>query len=53
MRPGRLDRLLYVSPPDKQSREAIYRIETRKMQVDPNLDIDELADLVCLSDNRY
>lgn len=48
MRPGRLDRILYVGPPDLQSRIDILRIRTSKMAVDPELDIEELAKLVCL-----
>ncbi|KAF8609558.1 AAA family ATPase [Ceratobasidium sp. AG-I] len=45
MRPGRLDKLLYVGPPDKAGRVEILRIRTRKMSVDPELDLDILADL--------
>jgi hypothetical protein len=46
MRPGRLDKLLYVGPPDKAGRAEILRIRTRKMQVDPELDLDVLSELV-------
>lgn len=46
MRPGRLDRILYVGPPDRQARKEILGIRLRGMAVDPTLDIDELADLV-------
>ncbi|KAF8585041.1 AAA family ATPase [Ramaria rubella] len=45
MRPGRLDRILYVGPPDHHGREEILRIRTSKMAVDPNLDLGELAAL--------
>ncbi|KAL5489785.1 AFG2 [Sanghuangporus weigelae] len=45
MRPGRLDRILYVGPPDRAGRLEILRIRTRTMSVDPNLDYEELADL--------
>ncbi|KAF8521374.1 AAA family ATPase [Hysterangium stoloniferum] len=45
MRPGRLDRVLYVGPPDRSGREDILRIRTAKMAVDPELDLGELADL--------
>lgn len=51
MRPGRLDKLLYVGPPDKPGRVEILRIRTRKMSVDPELDLDVLADLVSLFHN--
>ncbi|KAI0783501.1 AAA family ATPase [Abortiporus biennis] len=45
MRPGRLDRILYVGPPDLQGREEILRIRTGKMSVDPSLDIHSIAEL--------
>ncbi|KAL5532604.1 SPATA5 [Sanghuangporus sanghuang] len=45
MRPGRLDRILYVGPPDRAGRLEILRIRTRSMSVDPNLDYEGLADL--------
>lgn len=47
MRPGRLDRILYVGPPDFAGRIDILRIRTRNMSVDPALDLDALATLVC------
>ncbi|KAJ3475296.1 hypothetical protein NLI96_g11932 [Meripilus lineatus] len=43
MRPGRLDRILYIGPPDLEGREEILRIRTRKMKVAQDLDIAELA----------
>lgn len=46
MRPGRLDRILYVGPPDLAGRVDILRIRTRNMRVDPALDLDALAALV-------
>ncbi|KAI9430509.1 AAA family ATPase [Lactarius indigo] len=45
MRPGRLDRILYVGPPDFAGRIDILRIRTRDMSVDPALDLDALAAL--------
>ena len=47
MRPGRLDRLVYVGLPDLQGREEILRICLSKMSVDPAIDIPEIALLVC------
>jgi ATP-dependent 26S proteasome regulatory subunit len=46
MRPGRLDRILYVGPPDFAGRVDILRIRTRNMAVEPLLDLDALANLV-------
>jgi len=47
MRPGRLDRLVYVGPPDLRGREEILRIRLSKMSVDPAINISEIALLVC------
>ncbi|KAL6299444.1 AAA family ATPase [Sparassis latifolia] len=45
MRPGRLDRILYVGPPDQQGREEILRIRIRKMSVEPDLDLQAMAQM--------
>jgi SpoVK/Ycf46/Vps4 family AAA+-type ATPase len=42
-RPGRLDRILLVLPPDKAAREAIVRLNLRGKPVEANLDIAWLA----------
>ena len=46
MRPGRLDRQVYVGLPDQQGREEILRIRTNKMSVEPGLDLVEIARIV-------
>lgn len=46
MRPGRLDRILYVSPPDLDARKHIFRVNAAKMAVHDDVDVDELAALV-------
>jgi AAA family ATPase len=43
MRPGRLDRLIYVGPPDAQGREEIFRIRTKSMTIAPDVDISILV----------
>jgi AAA family ATPase len=48
MRPGRLDRILWVGPPDQRGREDILRIKIRKMSVGPDLNIESIAELVML-----
>ena len=53
MRPGRLDRILYVGPPDLEGRKEILRIITAKMSVQPGLDIEELAQIVSRSQSTY
>ncbi|KAG9036997.1 AAA+-type ATPase [Tulasnella sp. JGI-2019a] len=46
MRPGRLDRILYVGPPDLQARKEIWEVRLKKMESrDPELNVDELAEL--------
>ncbi|KAJ4485921.1 AAA family ATPase [Lentinula aciculospora] len=45
MRPGRLDRILYVGPPDQEGREEIMKIRTKHMKVEDNLDIPQIATL--------
>jgi transitional endoplasmic reticulum ATPase len=44
LRPGRFDRLVFVTPPDKKSRLAIFRIHTRNMPL-RGVDLMELAEL--------
>ena len=46
MRPGRLDRILYVSPPDFEARKQIFSINFSKMAVNSDVDVDELAGIV-------
>ncbi|XP_041917553.1 spermatogenesis-associated protein 5-like protein 1 [Alosa sapidissima] len=43
MRPGRLDRIIYVPPPDYEARLAILRICTEKMPLDSDVSLEELA----------
>ena len=49
MRPGRLDRILYVGAPDLAARKDIFRIRLSKMAVEPAVDVVELAQLVTAS----
>ena len=46
MRPGRLDRILYVGPPDRVGRLEILKIRLSKMSVDPDVNLEEIADIV-------
>ncbi|CAI5720754.1 unnamed protein product [Peronospora farinosa] len=43
MRPGRIDRALYVSPPDVSAREQILRIHTRQTPLASDVSMTELA----------
>ncbi|EIN12273.1 AAA-domain-containing protein [Punctularia strigosozonata HHB-11173 SS5] len=49
MRPGRLDRLIYVGPPDRNGREEILRIRMRNMSVGPDV-LDRLSELAAATD---
>ncbi|KAG0229730.1 spermatogenesis associated protein 5 [Actinomortierella wolfii] len=46
MRPGRIDRILYVSPPDLASRTEILRLQmsSRRMAVGPDVDAAAIAE---------
>ncbi|CAN5632594.1 CDC48 family AAA ATPase [soil metagenome] len=44
LRPGRFDRILYVPPPDRESRLQIIKIHTKKKPLDLDVDIEVLAD---------
>ncbi len=43
LRPGRFDRRVTVSPPDKVGREAILRIHTRQVKLAPGVDLADIA----------
>ncbi|MFI6688927.1 ATP-dependent zinc metalloprotease FtsH [Streptomyces sp. NPDC050485] len=42
-RPGRFDRIVHVSPPDRGGREAILKIHTREIPLDRNVDLEHVA----------
>src|SRR5918998_298687 len=44
LRPGRFDRILYVSPPDRDSRLQIIKIHTKKKPLADDVRIEQLAD---------
>jgi len=44
LRPGRFDRLLYVPPPDRDSRIEIIKIHTTKKPLAEDIKVEELAD---------
>jgi transitional endoplasmic reticulum ATPase len=44
LRPGRFDRILYVPPPDRESRLQIIKIHTKKKHLAEDIDINRLAD---------
>ncbi|MFH1642984.1 MAG: proteasome-activating nucleotidase [Nanoarchaeota archaeon] len=44
VRPGRLDRLLYIPVPEKESRKEILKIHTKGMTLDKNINIDNITE---------
>jgi transitional endoplasmic reticulum ATPase len=44
LRPGRFDRILYVPPPDRDSRLQIIKIHTKKKHLAEDVNIDQLAE---------
>ncbi len=45
MRPGRLDRIVYVRLPDRETRKEIFQLRIKEIPVDENVSVDELADM--------
>ncbi len=43
LRPGRFDRVVYISPPDEQSRKVILEIHTNEMPLSKDVNLDRLA----------
>ncbi len=43
LRPGRLEKLIYVPPPDEKGRLEILRIHTRNVPLAPDVDLVEIA----------
>ncbi|WP_084704058.1 ATP-dependent zinc metalloprotease FtsH [Phaeacidiphilus oryzae] len=43
LRPGRFDRTVTVSPPDRNGREAILRIHTREVPLNKDVDLEQVA----------
>jgi cell division protease FtsH len=43
LRPGRFDRRVSVQPPDRPGREAILRVHTRSVPLDPDVKLEQIA----------
>ncbi len=43
LRAGRIDRIIYIPPPDFEARVKILKVHTRKMPLDKDVDLEELA----------
>jgi transitional endoplasmic reticulum ATPase len=44
LRPGRIDRLIYITPPDRSSRFEIFKVHTAKTPLDGDVDLGTLSD---------
>ncbi|MEM1513094.1 MAG: proteasome-activating nucleotidase [Candidatus Jordarchaeales archaeon] len=45
LRPGRFDRIIYFPLPDLEAREEIFKIHTRRMKLDPSVNLRTLAEI--------
>ncbi|MDH6129191.1 ATP-dependent Zn protease [Kitasatospora sp. GP82] len=45
LRPGRLDRRITASPPDRDGREAILKIHTRSVPLSPRSDLEQVTNM--------
>jgi len=45
LRPGRFDELIHVPVPDEKARLKIYKVHTDKMNLEPGIDLEKLANL--------
>ncbi len=44
LRPGRIDNLVYVPVPDKKARLEIFKVHTKNMPLDKDVNLDDLAE---------
>ncbi|MBE8539142.1 CDC48 family AAA ATPase [Geoglobus acetivorans] len=45
LRPGRIERHIYIPPPDKEARKEIFRVHTRDMPLSDDVSFDKLAEM--------
>ncbi|XP_061451266.1 ATPase family gene 2 protein homolog B isoform X2 [Rhineura floridana] len=43
LRPGRLDKIIYVPPPDQKGRLSVLKICTEKIPLDPDVSLEDIA----------
>jgi transitional endoplasmic reticulum ATPase len=44
IRPGRLDKIVYIPPPDKESRVSVLKASLKKTPISPDVDISAIAE---------
>ncbi|XP_034349756.1 ATPase family gene 2 protein homolog B [Arvicanthis niloticus] len=47
LRPGRLDKIIYVPPPDREGRLSILKVCTNNMPIEPDVSLENLAAETC------
>ncbi|XP_012584135.1 PREDICTED: spermatogenesis-associated protein 5-like protein 1 [Condylura cristata] len=47
LRPGRLDKIIYIPPPDEKGRLSILKVYTKNMPVGPDVSLENLAAETC------
>ncbi|KAM8782508.1 ATPase family gene 2 protein homolog B isoform 2-T2 [Rhynchonycteris naso] len=47
LRPGRLDKIIYIPPPDEQGRLSILKVYAKNMPVGPDVSLENLAAETC------
>ncbi|XP_014440583.1 spermatogenesis-associated protein 5-like protein 1 [Tupaia chinensis] len=47
LRPGRLDKMIYIPPPDQKGRLSILRVCTKPMPIGPDVSLEDLAAETC------
>lgn len=53
IRPGRIDRIIYVGPPNRETRQQLFELYLRDMPLDKNVDIEKLLDLTEPNEKGY
>nr|XP_035926711.1 spermatogenesis-associated protein 5-like protein 1 isoform X3 [Halichoerus grypus] len=48
LRPGRLDKIIYIPPPDEKGRLSILKVCTKNMPMEPDVSLENLAAETCL-----
>ncbi|XP_030884916.1 spermatogenesis-associated protein 5-like protein 1 isoform X2 [Leptonychotes weddellii] len=47
LRPGRLDKIIYIPPPDEKGRLSILKVCTKNMPMEPDVSLENLAAVTC------
>lgn len=47
LRPGRLDKIIYIPPPDQEGRLSILKVCTKNMPIGPDVSLESLAAETC------